>query len=458
MLNKDFENFELRLKTLREESQEDFSRAEKIFNERYAARLEDIFPRDILWAKKLIATYFMIESVDAIQSWKDVDAHTIFSQSVSRIISSLYISPERKESLKNNILLSWDLSQPLKEFFIAEDDISRDPFFALVEDFSMDGVISHEEFILLQQAYESRWDFLSALESLPDTIRDMFHAHIELTLNQNLGNKKTEFEAEYSQELKNLESKGVNIEPVVIFVSRSFYKTPWKYKKFEHPKRRMRRTFKMALLKILRAKLWNIDAQILLDRFEAGENFEDFFMLLFKILEVVNEDPKGEEIYSILKLDEEITSNVFTAEENKQKILEWESLVMSIASIFSQGTHELSEEELENGLLGKLLEESTDIVGEDVYFNREDEKAWIYAESSKENNPDDETEEEIDYDAMSPITAYEMLEHQFHKIEEEKRKAFLAWNYDEIDIYNERLRIIESKLSKLSQLLGNEEM
>jgi hypothetical protein len=48
MLNKDFENFELRLVKLKEESLEDFSAAEKVFDDIYKARLEEIFPRDVL--------------------------------------------------------------------------------------------------------------------------------------------------------------------------------------------------------------------------------------------------------------------------------------------------------------------------------------------------------------------------------------------------------------------------
>jgi hypothetical protein len=47
-MNKDFENFELKLVKLSEESLEDFNGAEKIFEEKYAQRLEEIFPRDIL--------------------------------------------------------------------------------------------------------------------------------------------------------------------------------------------------------------------------------------------------------------------------------------------------------------------------------------------------------------------------------------------------------------------------
>jgi hypothetical protein len=118
----------------------------------------------------------------------------------------------------------------------------------------------------------------------------------------------------------------------------------------------------------------------MLERFEAGENFEDFFMILFRLLEVINESPNKEEIYSILKLDEEIQDDVFTAEENKQKILAGESLVMKIASLFSKGDGKHDESDITDGLLDKILDESTDIVGEDVYFNREHENAGIYAQ------------------------------------------------------------------------------
>jgi len=189
----------------------------------------------------------------------------------------------------------------------------------------------------------------------------------------------------------------------------------------------------------------------MLEKFEAWENFEDFFMLLFKLLEVVNEDPNSEEIYSILKLDEEIQDDVFTAEENKQKIIAWESIVMKIASLFSKWVHKDSGEELEDGILDKLLDESTDIIWEDIYFNREQENAWIYAESSESGNWD--KEEEIDYDSISPQVAYEMLEHQFYSVEEEKRRAFLSGDYDGIDVYNEKLLVIESKLWKLCKVL-----
>jgi hypothetical protein len=48
MPSKVFENFELKLVKLREESREDFDVAEKVFTQEYTQRLEEVFPRDVL--------------------------------------------------------------------------------------------------------------------------------------------------------------------------------------------------------------------------------------------------------------------------------------------------------------------------------------------------------------------------------------------------------------------------
>jgi len=48
MLNKDFENFEMRIQKLREESLEDFEIAEKVFKENFEKGLMSILPRDVL--------------------------------------------------------------------------------------------------------------------------------------------------------------------------------------------------------------------------------------------------------------------------------------------------------------------------------------------------------------------------------------------------------------------------
>lgn len=450
MLPKDFENFEARLKTLREESREDFDIAEKYFDERYGEQLKKIFPRDILWVKKYIGGFFILSHADEMQQWSIPDSHEIFKKSVKKAISIVPLSAERKEKLYGHIIHYEDISETREQYFSRSDDISRDPFYALIEDFSLDGEISKEEFLLLQESFWKEKNFLRALETLPENIKRLFLSHISLTLENN-PEKKSAFESEYGSELSQLEQKWINITPVVQFVARSYYKTPGKYRKYEHPKRRLRRTFKLALLRLLRIKLWNIAAEKILERFENGEVFEDYFMLLHKLLEVIDENPSSEEIYQALWVEEDIQDEVITAEENKEKIMKWDFLIVKIASLFSKTDSKSEEQELEDWILEKILDDSTDIVGEEIYFNREDENAGIYAEP--QNNDSDGEDEEDELENTSPEVAYEMLRHRFHKIEEEKREAFKLWNYDDIDEYNEQLLGIESKLGKLSKIL-----
>lgn len=453
MLSRDFENFELRLMKLREESLEDFEAAEKIFDENYQKHLQEIFPRDILGAKKYIAGCFEIEYVDILHTWKTPEKRDVFERSVLKVIESLPLSTERKHELSKNILTMSDVSETMQSYFASKDDISRDPFFALVEDFSMDGDISKEEFILLQENYTREKDFLKALESLPSHIRNMFHSHIEKVLSHEDTSKREAFEWEYHKELAALKKRWLNTTPVVVFVSRCYYKSPGKLKKSEHPRRRLRRTFKIALLKLLRAKLGNIDAELMLRRFEEGEYFEDFFMLLFKLLEVINENPDGEEVFSTLKLLDDTEGWVLEAEATKQKILDGEKVSANIANLMGE-----TDSDMQEGILEKILDEGTHFIGDEIHFAHNQEEvdmAWIYAETT--NVQESEKDEDIDYENMSPQTAYEMLKHQFQKIEEEKRKSFLEGDYDKIDTYNEQLLSIQSKLEKLSKLLKIEE-
>jgi hypothetical protein len=70
------------------------------------------------------------------------------------VVETLPLSGEKKESLTQHILQASSLTHSLQDQFNNKEDISRDPFFALVEDLAVDGDISKEEFIILQQSYE----------------------------------------------------------------------------------------------------------------------------------------------------------------------------------------------------------------------------------------------------------------------------------------------------------------
>lgn len=450
MLSKDFENFELRLIKLREESWEHFEKAEKIFEQHYKKWLERIFPRDVLWAKKYIAGYFEIAYVDELVIWKSPDIRALFESSVGKVIRALPLSGEKQKELRESIIRLWDISEHIDTYITENSDISRDPFFALVEDFSMDGDISQEEFVILKNSYEHEGDFIKALESLPESVRNLFHRHIAEIFSSENTQKREAFESEYSSELALLQKKGLNIEPVIIFVSRVYYRNPGKLKRYEHPKRRLRRTFKLALLRLLRAKLGNIDAEIFLKRFEEGESFEDFFTLLYKLLEVIDENPSKQEVYSVLKLEEKVESLVYSAEETKQKILEGDKVTANISSLIGE-----TDASLEEWLLEKVLDDDTHFHGDEIHFaHGDDDMAWIYASQSQKED-DDELDDIID-EGDTLRGNYERLKEYFREVDEEKRQAFLEWNYDEIDIYNEKLMRIESRIEKIWKLLWEE--
>lgn len=450
MIWKDFENFELKLKKLREESLEQFQHAEHIYSSKYEKQVENIFRRDVLWIKSKLKGYFILRLCD---SWDltSESGEDIFQDITKILIGELPLSREKQERLST--LLHQKISSHRVELWEEklEKNISREPFFVLVEEFSMDGDISPEEFQILQQSYKESGDFIAAIESLPQATQQLFKEHLSLLLAQNKNEKQSSFELEYAPELKKLSGKWFNIRPVITFVARFYYKNPGKLRKHEHPKRRLRRSFKLALLRLLRIKLGNIDAEKILERFENGESFEDYFFLIYQLMEVIDENPDGEEIFQLIDKEDEAESLVVEAEENTKKILAWESLIMKIAALFGK-----TEAHLEEGVLEKILDKDTHFIGDEIHFAHNWENVGIYAQSQEDidtEEDEEENDEEFDIHSSSPQTAYEILKHQFTKLEEEKKEAFKQGNYEHIDILNERLLVIQSKLEKLSKIL-----
>jgi len=98
-------------------------------------------------------------------------------------LSALHLSGQQKSELEKNI--SSLLSASSEKLLQKSSDISKDPFFALVEDFALDGNISPEEFSILQQSYNSRRDFIDSLDSLPRETKILFQQHLDILLSPN---------------------------------------------------------------------------------------------------------------------------------------------------------------------------------------------------------------------------------------------------------------------------------
>lgn len=78
---------------------------------------------------------------------------------------------------------------------------------------------------------------------------------------------------------------------------------------------------KLALLRLLRKKLGNIDAESILERFENGETFFDFFTLIIEILEILPENPQSYEVYTVSNSLEEAEKLLSKASSTQEKIL-----------------------------------------------------------------------------------------------------------------------------------------
>lgn len=455
MLQKDKENLELKLQQLKEDAKEDFFEAQQIFLEEYEEMLEWIFSRENFWLKSRVTTYFEIMYVDRKRSWIPLDISTIFQKSLEKALSNLPLSSRKKQALQDLIIQLQISYKPQTELYHSSEQLHHDPYFPLIEDMAIDGNITHEEFLALEYAYSVSWgDIKKASEKLPARIWNIISQAIDAYKMLDPIECESHFREEYSAELWALEAKGVDSTSVVAFLSRSYFRNLGRYKKYEHPKRRLKRTFKLALLKLLRKKLGNIDAENILERFELWETFFELFNVIREILDILPENPQSHEIYTASNALEEAENILSEAEVTKEKILSWEKLTTSVSQLISQ-----TESELDSDLLSKILEEGTDFVGTDIYF-RPEKHAWILNEWQKTQQWDEEDEEgekkEEEYSQLSPRWAFEAIKDDFSKLEREKTKAFLGGRYNDIDLYNERLFMMQRKLEKLAVILGEE--
>ena len=450
MIQPEKENLEKKLQQIKENSKKDFFESQQIFLENYETVVDTIFSQDTKGIKWLIKAYFEIQYVDIKTHKEDVDISDIFEKSIQKALQKLPLSTEKKAKLYHLLLQLQNCQKTKNELYHHSEQIFRDPYFPIIEDIIIDGALTREEFYALKFSYmQSWWDIKKSLYILSPQVRKSIMSAIEnyQSLDTNISEKS--FRNEYSEEILAIEKRWIQSSEVISFIARSYYKNPWRYKKYEHPKRRLKRTFKLALLGLLRKKLGNIDAENILRRFEEWESFYDFFEIIFEILEILSENPQDYEIYSITNALEDTEDLVSQAETTQQKILQWQKITTSISTLISE-----TDSNLESSILEKILDENTDIIWENIHFRSEDEQAWIYAEWKKTQESDEKDDDE--YVELSTRGAYEAIKDDFIKLENKKTKAFLEGRYDDIDIYNEKLFSMQKKLEKLALLLWEE--
>ncbi len=451
MLWKDFENLEVRLQKIREESSEIFEESEKVFWEKYEKQMKALFSRDILGARKNIKALFQLKYVDTVQCEKKRDSKEIFRLSVEKVIATFPLSLEEKQQLSTKILSLWEKNIIELNKYYQLNSLEMDPLYPLIEELLQDEEISFEEIFLLQKSYQSHKNLQTALEYVPENMRSLILQSISPIFSLGEWDGEEAFRNEYHQDIRTIEQKGLNIFPLIRFISRSYFRNPGKFKKRESARRRMRRTFKMALLRILRMKFGSIDAQKLMKQFDQCETFTEMMHLLYQLFEILGENSEMKESFQAIEEIEFVDKLIIKAEHTKEKILQWEQITARVSNIISD-----TDARLEEGILERVLDSDTHFHGDEILFaHGDDDMAGIYAETT-DISEDEKDEDDVVDEGDTLQGNYQRLKDRFQEVEEEKRKAFLTGEYDKIDVFNERLLHLESKMEKISKLLGEE--
>lgn len=443
MQSTSFENFELRLKELKEDSQELYSEAERYFSEHYREKLSAIMPEDALGIHKTLSGVFILAYADTKNTHAPLSQRDIFSQSLKYAISSLPIHPSYKSRLGE-----WIVSEVFSEgtlSFSRGSSLKNDPIAPLLDEIFQDGILSKDELILLEESYHPEIPFQESLNTLPLASRKKLHSELGEFALGNKSERLQAFEQEYHPILQSLSSRWYNIYPVMRFVSQNYYKRKSQY---ESPERRLKRTWKMALLRLLRYKFGSFDVEKVLAQFENCQSFEDFFLFFLRLFEILWEKSQNPEVYQTLEISEDVQDILCRASENTAKIRENEKRTQKITQILAESDAEFEQQDIE-----LIMDEGSHFHGNELQIWEDAKMAGVYAQAIAQT--EDEEENQADqYDLSESIEEnYERLKNRFFALDEEKRQAFAHGNYDCIDLLNIRLAEIESRLDKITKIL-----
>jgi hypothetical protein len=104
-----------------------------------------------------------------------------------------------------------------------------------------------------------------------------------------------------------------------------------------------------------------------LEQFERGKNFQDFFLLLYKLFEILVEESEVHKVFLQEEKKNLVRGVLETATERKKKILAGEQVTAKMSDLISQ-----TDRELDSGVLSALLEDDTHFFGQEVHFAHSD--------------------------------------------------------------------------------------
>jgi len=463
MNKNNLENLEIKLKNAREENFEAFEKYEKLYNNNYKDFLDWFFKSDILGVKKTISAVFQLEKLN----WKNsVEA---FNIALEKWLSILYIPENKKEILKQKILKLENKKEKILDIFSKNSDIIKDKNFPILESLISRNILNNSEILSISQEFKNNWLIKESLNNIPKEKRELVRHYIYLANWTDKQEKINSFSQEYSSEIKSLEQKYPQniINWVVQFVGRNFFKMKPYKKNLESRKLRLRRTFKIALLKLLRIKYKWFNVEELIKKINSMQDFEEMFKLIMRLIDIIPENSELLEKYTIWEEIDEIEENISEAEKNKQKILDWEESTVKICDLLDK-----AEKILDKKVLDKILDEDTDIVWEEIKVRsphsispkgREvEQKNWkiinwhFYADKIEILDEDDEEEEDEELEELTQADLeliYNNIKLEFSLLDKQKLKYLLNDDYTNLELTVNKLTKIQIKLEKIEKLL-----
>lgn len=460
MNKNNLENLEIKLKNAREENFEAFEKSEKLYKETYKDFLDWFFKSDILWVKKIISAVFQLESIN----WKKTQES--FNIALEKGLNILNISKEKKELLKAKILKLENKKEKILDIFVKNSEIIKDKNYPILESLASRNILNNSELLSISSEFKSKWFIKYSLYWISKEKRELINHYIYLSNWINKEEKINSFKQEYFSEIKVLEQKYPQniVDWVVKYVGRNFFKMKPYKKNLESRKLRLRRTFKIALLKLLRIKYKWFNVEELIKKINSMQDFESMFQLIMKLIDIIPENDELLEKYSLWEEIDEVDEYISEAEKNKEKILSGEESTIKICDLLDD-----VDKKLDKKVLEKILDEETDIVWKEIKIrtshstsikSRDEEIKWkiinwhFYADQIEEKEEDDDDEEEYEELRQQDLELlYNEIKLEFSILDKQKLDYLINGDYTNLDLIVDKLTKIQIKLEKLEKLL-----
>ena len=432
------ENLELRLAQTKLENSEKFDVIETEYKEEYSDFFDKLFKNDNLGIKRYISVSFQLEKLDN----PEIENKDNLKISLNKIIDTFPLNIEKKEVLKDKLLILEENKEKVSDIFIKNTYLHKNYNFPILESLEKLNFLDKNDLIKMSLKFKETNNFLDSISILSNNKRDLVTRHYYELNNTKKDERIDNFKNDFKEEIIN--SKNIQIYPKVLkFIWKNYFKLRLN-NRLESKKDMLKRIFKIAFLKLYRLKYSWIDITSILNRIDSLDDLDSMINLLLKFFEQLKQNPNLQKDYIVSDEIDEVKEIWVEAEENKEKVLFSEKNTIKANRLLEEW-----EKYILWGELDELLDENVDLVWNNFIKRNIKINSWILNDNNIFEDEDvDELEEEIDLEEY-----YNKLKIEFEQLEKSKNKLFLEWNYDILDDINNELLELIIKLEKVSKLL-----